>query len=242
MGFEDAFGQALRDHLDGVRGYEIIERDDGHIDVSSSTAGYFASYAEWPGLQKEALALVQGRVLDIGCGAGRVSLRLQEEGYEVTGIDISPLAASVCRERGVRDTRQLSITKIGADLGCFDTIVMMGNNFGLFGGYRRAKWLLRRFKALTSPHARIIAETLDPYDTSAAHHLEYHEANRRRGRMGGQVRIRVRYGKLKSPWFDYLFVSRDELVDIVAGTGWRVDRTIDGSGSSYIAVIEKTGG
>ena len=239
MGYQDAFGQALRDHLDGVEGYEIIERDDGHIDLSSATAGYFSGDSEWPAHQKEALALVRGRALDIGCGAGRICLHLQKRGHDVTGVDISPLAVEVCRDRGVRDVRQLSITQISSKLGCFDTIAMMGNNFGLFGSYRRAKWLLKRFRALTSPDARIIAETLDPYDTSARHHLEYHQANLRRGRMAGQVRIRVRYTKLKSPWLDYLFVSRDEMAEIVADTGWRVDRTIDGPGPNYTAVIAR---
>jgi len=33
-----------------------------------------------------------GRVLDLGCGAGNISLRLEKQGYEVTGIDISPTA------------------------------------------------------------------------------------------------------------------------------------------------------
>jgi len=33
-----------------------------------------------------------GRILELGCGAGNISLRLEKQGYEVTGIDISPTA------------------------------------------------------------------------------------------------------------------------------------------------------
>ena len=85
-------------------------------------------------------------VLDVGCGAGRVCLHLQEQGHEVIGIDNSPLAVKVARERGVQDARVLSITQASRNkLGQVDTIVMMGNNFGLFASPKRARWLLRRF-------------------------------------------------------------------------------------------------
>ena len=61
-----------------------------------------------------------------------------------------------------------------------------------------------------------------------------------RGRMSGQYRHRERYRNLKGPWFDWLFVSRDEMQDIVAGTGWEVTKFIEPKGAQYVAIIEKT--
>jgi SAM-dependent methyltransferase len=237
----DAYGQEIYAYWQGRRDVvEIIERDDGLMDVSAGPAAYFAAFDEWPPEQQEAMKLVRGRVLDVGCGAGRVSLYLQAQGHEVIGVDVSPLAIEVCRQRGVRELRLMSITQINSSLGVFDTIVMLGNNFGLFGNFRRARWLLRRWHAMTSPEARILAQTLDPYDTGNPDHLAYHVLNRQRGRMGGQTRIRVRFKKSVGPWFDYLFVSRDEMRDIVAGTGWHLATTLDSDmGPMYIAVLEK---
>jgi hypothetical protein len=116
---------------------------------------------------------------------------------------------------------------------------MMGNNFGLFGSAKRTRWMLRRLRKLTSPGAVIVGETLDPYATAEPRHLSYHELNRNRGRMGGQVRLRARYDGLTSPWIDYLFVSRDELTELLDGTGWEVRELIDSEGPIYIAVIGK---
>jgi hypothetical protein len=116
---------------------------------------------------------------------------------------------------------------------------MLGNNFGLFANFRRARWLLKRFQGITSSKARIIAESMDPYQTDDPVHLEYHKFNRKRGRMAGQARLRIRYKKHATPWFDYLLVSKDEMKSILKGTGWQVKRFIDTEGPVYTAIIEK---
>ena len=239
---EDAYGAAIRDYWHGEGGYEVVERDDGGIDYSSGPPAYFAEFDEWPPHQREAIGYARGRVLDIGCGAGRHSLFLQGRGHDVVGIDISPAAIEVCRERGLESACVSSITRIGSGLGTFDTVLMLGNNFGLFGGLRRARWLLRRFKSITLPSGRIIAESLDPYATDNPDYFAYHELNRSRGRMAGQLRLRVRYRTFKTPWFDYLIVSKNEMEDILRGTGWAVTRYIDHGDALYIAVMERSEG
>jgi hypothetical protein len=95
---------------------------------------------------------------------------------------------------------------------------MLGNNFGLFGNFNKARKLLKKFNKMTSRNALIIAESNDPYATTNPDHLEYHQINRIKGRMAGQVKIRIRYKKIKSRWFDYLLVSKQEMEKILDGT------------------------
>jgi cyclopropane fatty-acyl-phospholipid synthase-like methyltransferase len=178
-------------------------------------------------------------VLDVGCGAGRVALHLQERGHDVVAIDLSPLAVEVCRWRGVKDVRELSVTQVGRALGRFDTIVMFGNNFGLMGSRRRAPWLLRRFRSIANEGARILAESVNPYTTEKPEHLEYHERNRRRGRMPGQLRIRLRHQAYATPWFDYLLASPEEMAELAEGTGWELTRVIDEGEYVYVGVLER---
>jgi SAM-dependent methyltransferase len=241
---QDAYGQEIADVHAGKHVVEIVERIDGLISTSGiGPAFYFRPFKGWPEFERRAIRLAKGRVLDVGCGAGRVSLYLQKKGHDAVGIDNSPLAIKVCRERGVKNARVLSITEVDRKLGVFDTIVMFGNNFGLFGSFNRARWLLRRFHKITSEKARIIAQSADPYVTDWPEHREYQKHNRKLGRMSGQLRLRVRHKKYKTPWFDYLIVSREEMQEILAGTGWRVARFIDSGpewgGFPYVAVIEK---
>ena len=110
---------------------EIVERDDGLITYSRLPEHYFSKYEDWPLHEKKAMEFVKGNVIDIGCGAGRHSLYLQEKGFEILAIDNSPLAIKICKLRGVRNVRVSPIEEVSRERGLFDTILMMGNNFGL---------------------------------------------------------------------------------------------------------------
>jgi SAM-dependent methyltransferase len=236
----DAYGQEILAAYEGRPSYEVVERDDGFLDPSGGAAHYFQEYKSWPRWQKQGIKFVKGRVLDIGSGAGRISLYLQRRGHKVTAIDNSPLAIEVCKKRGVKDARVLPIEKIGDfKENPFDTIVMYGNNFGLFGSRRKAKLLLKRMYGITSPEALIIAESIDPYDRDDPAHLNYQKRNRKRGRMAGQLRIRIRFRNYVGRWFDYLVVCRREMKEILEGTGWKIKKFIDSGAYMYIAIIAK---
>jgi SAM-dependent methyltransferase len=237
---QDGYGALLLSALEGDPSPEIVEREDGFIDASIfGPEAYFAPFRKWPAHQRRGMRFARGRVLDVGAGAGRVALHLQERGQEVVAVDLSPGAVEVCRRRGVKDVRELSIDDVDESLGSFDTIVMYGNNFGLFASAAKAKRLLRRFHRLTSDRGRIVAETRDVRKTEDPAHLRYQRQNRKRGRLPGQIRIRVRHRDKTTPWFDYVMVGPDELRKLLEGTGWQLSRTID-SDDTYIAVIEKT--
>ena len=238
----DAYGRLIYDHHRGRTSFEVIERDDGWFGVSTGAPAYFAPFSAWPVHQRRGMRFVRGRVLDVGAGAGRVALHLKARGHDVLAIDASPLAIRTCRLRGVRKARVLRLADVSARLGRFDTIVMYGNNFGLFGSPRRARALLRRLHKLTVPATRIVAETRNPYRGGSPDHRRYHARNRRRGRAPGQIRMRVRYGRACTRWFDYLFVSPRELHAIVANTGWHVAHTIGSDEPVYVAVLEKAAG
>ncbi len=236
----DAYGQEIWAFFKGKESFEIVERDDGYFSASSGVKIYFSEYIDWPEHEKKALKQVKGKVLDVGCGAGRHSLYLQKNGFEVTGIDSSPLAIKACKERGLNDAMVLPLGEVEKLKPLkFDTIIMLGNNFGLFGSREKAKEILKIFYETTTSNALIIAETRDPYETDNPAHLEYQEFNKKRGRMPGQLRIRIRFEKHVGEWFDYLIVSKNEMKEILEGTGWQVKEFIDASFSVYVAIIEK---
>jgi SAM-dependent methyltransferase len=237
---EDAFGRTVLDHFEGRRAHEIIERSDGHIDVSAGPKAYFEPFRRWIAVERKAMRYVRGRVLDVGVGAGRVALHLQERGHDVVGIDNSPLAVEVARRRGVKDARVLAFKDVGPKLGVFDTVVMMCNNFGLFGSALGARRMLKRLARITSEDARIVAGSRNPYGTDNPDHLAFQASNRQQGRMSGQLRLRTRHQLYVGRWFDYLLVSPEEMDSLARSGGWQVERLIeDDEDDYYVGVLRK---
>jgi SAM-dependent methyltransferase len=233
---QDAYGHILLAHLEGRDSQEIVERDDGLI-YCGDPAEYFLPYRRWPPVEKRAMRYVRGRVLDVGCGAGRVALHLQERGYEVLAIDESPLAVEVARRRGVRQAEVRSLAGVRPSLGVFDTILLLRNNFGLAGTAGRPSRLLRRLLAMTSERARIITDSVDP-DRAENPAFRTYRVSVRSSRPRAQ-RFRVRWQHYATPWFYYLMLSPEEMERLVGGTGWRVVRFIDDGSPRFVAVLEK---
>lgn len=230
----DAFGMAFLAHLTGGDGRHVVERDDGMVEpVGVST--YFGPPEEWPEQERAFLRRAVGAVLDVGAGAGRHSLALQDDGAVVTALDPSPGAAEVCRLRGLRDVFCGTIHDLPDHLR-FETFLLLGNNLGLAAGPSEAPTFLGRLRALASPGARIYGSCIDPYETEDPLHLAYHERNRSVGRSGGQVTIRVRYRNIATDWFDLWWMTAAELAAVGEQAGWRLRE--HGPGPVYYAVLE----
>jgi len=234
---EDAFGALLTDHLAGKRPIEVVERDDGFV-FTGATGYWLAPRRAWWPQERRAMRLVRGRVLDVGCGAGRIGLDLQERGFDVVGLDLSPGAIAIARERGMADARAGTVSDTVRHNERFDTVLLLGNNVGLLGGEASGRRYLRELARVAVPGGRLLAGSFDPYDGASDAALRYQEHNRARGRMGGVERLRVRYRDLATPWYDVLFASREELAALADGTGWILRRFLD-EGAGYVAVLER---
>ncbi|MFV8753623.1 class I SAM-dependent methyltransferase [Nannocystaceae bacterium ST9] len=235
---DDALGALLLAHWRGADETGVLERDDGHVDVGSVRT-FFTGPDEWQPHVHEALAHAKGRVLDVGCGVGRHAIHLQSLGLAVTGIDISPGAIEVARARGLIDARVLSIDALGElEPGAFSTVLMLWNNFGLFGTPERAKPLLEVLDRITTADARILAASRDPSSLPGEANERARRANLARGRSAGQLRLRFRYGARIGAWYDYLLVGVDEMQTILSGTAWTT-KQVHSSGADHVAVFAK---
>jgi SAM-dependent methyltransferase len=237
----DAFGRALLDWVRGGDDPEVYERDDGYLDVGAGHELFLADRRAWPAPERQAMRYVRGRVVDVGCGGGRVALHLQEHAHDVVGLDASPLAVRATRLRGVAQTWCTSIDALSRHIGSFDTAVLFGNNFGIFGTPEKTRSVLTTWGTRMAPGARILAESTSPHGAGAPGiDRRYSRSNRARGRMPGQARLRVRYRDWATPWFSWLFVSPREMALLLRGTGWHQAKVLLSSPSDpYVAVLER---
>jgi len=65
MSWKDVFGKAIRDASEGKRVILTIRRDDGYLDDADAGV-YFTTFSEFSEIEKEAMSLAHGLVLDVG--------------------------------------------------------------------------------------------------------------------------------------------------------------------------------
>ena len=106
------------------------------------------------------LAGLDGPVLDIGCGPGRHVAALRADGIAALGVDLSPIAVWVTRERG-GDAFPGSIFADVPGAGGFRTALLLDGNIGIGGD---PALLLRRVRELLAPDGVAVVE-LDPPGT-----------------------------------------------------------------------------
>lgn len=218
-----------------------IERDDGQR-TTEDLSWYLTTYPSFPLYEKRALKFARGRVLDVGCGAGRHSLYLQKKGLRVTAIDASPRVATIASARGVRDVRVASAcAPLPFRDGEFDTVLMFGNNLGICGSPVKFRRMLRQLHRITSSRGRILATTRAP-DTSNPVARAYLERNIKQRRAVGQMRLRLEFEHRHGAWFDLLLLAPTDLMQLAWQEGWKLAQLFAGPNLElgYAVVLEKT--
>lgn len=237
----DVYGKALLDYQNGLRDRLIaIRRDDGFVDEHGA-----ALYFEPLPFPQEAAALERatGPVLDIGCGAGRHLIWLQDQGFDTLGIDSSKGAVVTCRLRGCQRVILHDIMSDGGGLprDTFGTALLFGNNIGIGGSPEGIRRLLMNIGQLMQPDGVILLTSLDVTKTDDPTHLAYHQCNRLAGRSVGEIQIRLEYEGHLSDWHKWLHPQPDELRDWAEDAGWRVDEVCEEEGGFYWAALRRKG-
>lgn len=232
---KDVFGKALHAYWDGDhKTPHFIRRDDGFLD-ETPTSDYFRTQLS-PG-EKSMLKYVRGKILDVGCGAGRALHYFQNKNFDIYGIDFSPLAIEVCKARGFNaDVKDVFTIKRPAT---FDTVILFGNNIGIGGDLAGVEKLLRRLLAMTKKGGHLLLTSLDVSKTENPQHLAYHQKNLKKGRYIGEVKIRVEYKNLISPYFKWIHADPETVKELAKKTHWKVVQLKAGRDGQYSAVLEK---
>jgi len=187
---QDAFGHLLKDFAAGRPVVEVVERDDGCV-FTGDPSYYLAPFREWWPQERRAMRYVRGCVLDLGCGAGRVGVHLQSRGFDVVGIDVSPLAVELARERGASDARLGTLDTAIKTGELFGTILLLGNNLGLLAGEQQGRRLLRRLARVATAEGRLLAGSYDQYE-GASDLARRYQQRKSRARQNGRRRTSPR--------------------------------------------------
>jgi len=120
----------------------------------------FRDFENMNKIEQKALKLSNGKVLDIGAGAGSHSLYLQNErNLEVTALDISPKSIEVCKLRGIKNA--IAENMLHFSEKTFDTILLLMNGTGIFQSLNVIDIYLKKLHSLLNPKGQILIDSTD---------------------------------------------------------------------------------
>jgi len=231
----EPYGAALLAYYQGdTNATLLVRRDDGQ-ETPLPIRHFFRPPSEFTPLETAALDHCRGRILDVGAGTGLHSLVLQEKGFAVTAIDISPLAVDIMKRRGVRDVRCADILHFHEEV--FDTLLLMGHGIGMMETIRGLDDFLKEARRVLSGRGQILADSLDVRATDDPANLSYHQSNRALGRYVGETRIQFQFQEMKGPYCGWLHVDSQTLSEHAQSNGWDCTVLIQQPDGNYLACL-----
>jgi SAM-dependent methyltransferase len=195
--------------------YDDFERDEVPISY------FFRSPEQFPSVERRAIELCRGRVLDVGAGSGCHSIALQDQGFEVTAIEVLPDLVDILRERGVQDARMA--TWMDVDAGQFDTVFMMMNGLGLTETLAGLRGFLLDVRRLVRPGGQILADSTDVRVRMDPEAARSGALERPDGRYIGELHFQLEFQGKKGPPFGQLYVDPETLGRYAAESGWQCE-------------------
>ena len=157
---KDLMGRAIWDYY-YQENSEDLQTETSISELDDLPVSYlFRNYQEMNALEKKALDLSFGKVLDVGSGAGSHSLYLQNERkLEVTALDISPKSIEICKARGVKNAICEDLLQFSEKN--FDTILLLMNGTGIFQSLEHIDQYLQKLKSLVAENGQILIDSTD---------------------------------------------------------------------------------
>lgn len=229
----DPIGYAIDDytkncHEENIKVFsDLCEQDVIPVDY------LFRQYEEMPEVEKKALSLAEGKILDIGVGAGCHLKYLKDKGFEVVGIDTSAGACQHLREAKITVHHE---NFMQFNTGKYDTIYLLMNGIGLCGSLENLNHSLQHLKKLLNPGGKIICDSTDiQYMYTQDDGSIWMDLN---AVYYGEMKFNMVYKDVESGWFPWLYVDPLKFTEYAVQNGFDIEIILTGDNNEYLAELK----
>ncbi|WP_339626895.1 class I SAM-dependent methyltransferase [uncultured Winogradskyella sp.] len=229
---KDIFGKALLDYHNENYTEDLITATNISEEDTLPLPYLFRDYTKMPKLEKQALQVCKGRILDVGCGSGSHSLHLQEKGYTIKAIDISKGAIEVSKKRGVLNAELKALLE---ETETFDTILLLMNGTGIFEELTAVAKYLNHLKSLLNPKGQILIDSSDiSYmytDDDGGSWVDLNSG------YPGELDYYLSYKEEKEVAMKWLYLDFETLKTACLTVGLKCEKIMDGNHFDYLAKL-----
>jgi len=233
--------RALLSFERGNKDASILVVDDlGDSDLLPA-AWFFRGEDGLPLLERTALDLCTGRVLDVGAGAGCHALALQERGHSTCAVEILPELVELLRRRGVTDVRPGSVFQLPAER--WDTVLMLMNGWGLPETLAGLDRFLSGLDDIVTPGGQVIADSTDMRRFASDWRTSdgVRPACREDGRYVGEIQFQLEFDGQRGDPFSQLYIDPDTLSILATRAGWEVEIVCRGDDGAFLSRLRRSG-
>ncbi|WP_312822057.1 class I SAM-dependent methyltransferase [Epilithonimonas sp.] len=232
---KDLMGRAIWDYYYNDNP-EDLQTETSISELDELPVDYlFRDFDEMNKIEQKALKLANGKVLDIGAGAGSHSLYLQnEKKLEVTALDISPKSIEVCKLRGIRNA--ITENMLHFSEGNFDTILLLMNGTGIFQSLNVIDIYLKKLYSLLSSKGQILIDSTDilyMFDEDEDGGF-YIPADGYYGELDYIVHYK---GESEEP-IKWLYLDFETLKNAAENNGFKIEKVLQDE-DAYLAILTK---
>ena len=205
------------------------------FDVDEVLPSYFyRSVNDMPKLERQALDLCKGKVLDVGACAGCHSMALSQKGADVTALERSSLCCQVLQDRGLNKVICDDIFNLEGEK--FDTILLLMNGAGISGTLSNFNHFLQKLNDLLEEGGQILMDSSDliylymEEDGSALVDVNAE-------RYYGELIFQTEYNNQKGQEFPWLYIDQELLSLKAEQNGLVVKQVWQGEHYDYLAQL-----
>ncbi len=231
----DPLGQAIYNYY--------TKTDNTPVTVNSSAVEseklppdyFFRKYNDMPLLERIAMKKSNGRILDVGAGAGCHSIYLQQQNKEVYALESSELCCKVLKSRGLKNVINTNIFDFTPQKK-FDTILLLMNGTGIAGDLEGLLKLIKHLKTFLTPEGCILIDSSDLiYLYEQEDGTFFIDINAEK--YYGEIDYQITYKKIKGEQFSWLFADNVILQDIASQAGLKTKIVEYGPHYDYLAEL-----
>lgn len=228
---QDPFETAFYTYLEGDESSEVLVHCNKGDDEIIPISYFFRDYSQMPELEKKALSLCTGKVLDIGAGSGIHSLHLKSLGMDITSLDISPGFVDVMRKRGLENVIQSDIFDYKGEK--YDTLLMLMNGIGFTKNFNGLTKFLVQAKELLNNGGQMLLDSSDLLylyeDEDGAYSIDLND------NYYGEVEYIIEHKGVKGVPFRWLYIDFDNLTMHAEQAGFKCEKIFEDDHFNYLA-------
>jgi len=229
--YNDPFEQACWDYYLGDKNATIKIISNKADDEIVPLSYFFRELNQMPEIEKIALDLCQGEILDVGAGSGCHSIELYRKGHAISLLEIRKGLVALLSEREINNVYHADIFNFTDKQ--FDTLLMLMNGIGLVQDLNGLDKILTHIKSLLKPGGQLLIDSSDLMylyqEEDGSILLNLNEG------YYGEVEYRFVYKELTGELFKWLYVDFSTLYEYAQKNGFTCELIFEDDHYNYLA-------